>query len=141
MYSIPPTSALVMWIRDVTEEGIEPNPGPRIISKNVNGLSAPAHRHRVFAAILADHRRDPISAILIQEHFLKKETLKIVRKENEHNFLILATPSKPNVAKGGGVAILIPITSIELKKGENIEDAKRRIRATARYKPEYPPPR
>ena len=27
------------WIRDTTEEGIEPNPGPSVISKNINGIT------------------------------------------------------------------------------------------------------
>ena len=30
------TSSPEAWIRDLTEEGIEPNPGPRYISKNIN---------------------------------------------------------------------------------------------------------
>ena len=26
------------WIRDLTEEGIEPHPGPRYVTKNLNGV-------------------------------------------------------------------------------------------------------
>ena len=32
------TNLCTTWIRDLTEEGIEPNPGPRYVTKNVNGL-------------------------------------------------------------------------------------------------------
>jgi hypothetical protein len=40
-------NGLERWFRDLTEEGIEPHPGPRIISKNINGISDDAHRLRV----------------------------------------------------------------------------------------------
>ena len=57
-----------VWIRDLTEEGIEPNPGPGIISQNVDGLSTVSKLHQCFANILRIHKTAPISAAALQEH-------------------------------------------------------------------------
>ena len=96
-------------------------------------MCAPAHRQRIWARIKADHRREPISAIILQETLMKSHIVSIAKKEAyQAGFELIATPSKPDVAKGGCVAILIPRDAIELKQGETYHDAITRIRAGAK---------
>ena len=38
---IGPLNSNDEWVRPLEEEGIEPHPGPRYVSKNVNGLASP----------------------------------------------------------------------------------------------------
>jgi hypothetical protein len=41
-----------VWIRDLTEEGIEPHPGPRYITKNINeGMATPNACNQFFTAL------------------------------------------------------------------------------------------
>ena len=42
---------LATWIRDLTEEGIEPHPGPRFISKNLNGIKTKGKLYRLLKAV------------------------------------------------------------------------------------------
>jgi hypothetical protein len=49
------------WIRDLNEEGIEPHPGPRMISKNVNGMSKAVYQY--LKSISEEHRHNPITAV------------------------------------------------------------------------------
>ena len=56
--------------RPRTEEGIEPNPGPRYITKNVNGLQGGTRLRDCLLAISNENQREPITAVFIQEHNL-----------------------------------------------------------------------
>ena len=48
-------------------------------------------------------------------------------------FQLFITPSRPNVPKGGGCAILVPKESIEAAKGEQHHDAIDRITKSVRF--------
>eukprot|EP00966_Prymnesium_polylepis_P205738 4767291-Prymnesium_polylepis.1 len=50
------------WVRDLTGEGIEPNPVPRYISKNVNGMTGLANALKIFMRIVKSHQQKPITA-------------------------------------------------------------------------------
>ena len=49
-------------------EGIEPNPGPRYVTKNINGCRDIARWERVLLEVKREHLRDPVTAIFLQEH-------------------------------------------------------------------------
>ena len=119
------------WIRDLTEEGIEPNPGPRYVTKNVNGLQGAGKLFQCCKAIASEHERQPITALFIQEHNLKQQDKKAHEKiARGHQLLILlayATPKQFQATSWGGTAIIIPHTSIEKKPGESLDDAILRI--------------
>ena len=87
------------WIRDLTEEGIEPNPGPRYITKNINGLQGAGKLFQCCKTIASEHERQPITALFIQEHNLKQQDRKAHEKiARGHQLLILLAyaPLKPN---------------------------------------------
>ena len=57
------------WEKDLTEEGIEPNPGPvRIISKNVNSVSSPELFDKLLKNAKQIHENKKVTAFLIQDH-------------------------------------------------------------------------
>ena len=119
------------WIRDLTEEGIEPNPGPRYVTKNVNGIQGAGKLYQCCKAIASEHQRHPITALFIQEHNLKQTDSKAHEKiARGHQLLILIAYAllKPNQSVAwGGTAIIIPHSSIEKKPGESLDDAISRI--------------
>ena len=51
-----------VWIRDLTEEGIEPNPGPRYVSKNLDGIQGGNKFYSTMRAIRQESNKDPITA-------------------------------------------------------------------------------
>ena len=57
-----------VWVRDLTEEGIEPHPGPRYLSKNVNSLLKKGKLYNYLKRIRDEHARSPITAVFIQDH-------------------------------------------------------------------------
>ena len=57
-------------MRDLTEEGIEPHPGPGIVCQNVDGLSD--RLHTCLLSILRIHQKSPIFAACLQEHHLAR---------------------------------------------------------------------
>ena len=125
------TNLCTTWIRDLTEEGIEPNPGPRYVTKNVNGLQGAGKLFQCCKAIASEHERQPITALFIQEHNLKQQDKKTHEKiARGHQLLILpayATPKQFQATSWGGTAIIIPHSSIEKKPGESLDDAILRI--------------
>ena len=68
------------WERDLTEEGIEPNPGPMIISKNIDGISTTERFSKAMYEIEKEHRKDPLLAVLLQEHHITKEKARELRE-------------------------------------------------------------
>ena len=63
------TPRRTIWIRDLTEEGIEPNPGPpRVCSKNLDGLTG--RFGETMYKIKQTHAHDPILALCLQEHHI-----------------------------------------------------------------------
>ena len=120
-----------VWVRDLTEEGIEPHPGPRFLSKNMNGLCHPARRESVYRKIRQEHARDPIGAVLIQEHHWHREVASAAQKQAaSERLLLIASPIPENETKGG-TAIIIPWDAIELHKGETLHDGVQRLQNSA----------
>ena len=58
------------WVRDLTEEGIEPHPGPRYLSKNVNSVQGDGKLFQMLHSIQREHTRTPITAVFVQDHRL-----------------------------------------------------------------------
>ena len=113
------TSSPEAWIRDLTEEGIEPNPGPRYISKNINGMSNLQHAGRIYMKVMQSHQRKPITAVFIQEHNIKADAVQAhVDMAHDHNLILVVAPC-PNNKPKGGTAILIPTSALEIPPGSN----------------------
>ena len=53
-YPLTPT-LMDEWVRVLTEEGIEPNPGPTFITKNINGISDIKYWERVLLEVKKEH--------------------------------------------------------------------------------------
>ena len=131
----PLTPALVdEWVRVLVEEGIEPNPGPTFITKNINGISDIRYWERVLIEIKKEHLNIPIKAILFQEHHLKKAAPARAMAE-EHGFYLMAVPLHSQIHRGG-TAILIPHDQLEkLNPNESQHAALARVKATMRALP------
>ena len=111
------------WIRDLTEEGIEPNPGPRYISKNINGLSDPRKAKQTFMRLVKDHRVNPITAVFLQEHNIKAADKKaFVELARDFELILALSPCPDNTTKGG-TAIIIPRSALEVPKGSTFSAA------------------
>ena len=122
------------WVRDLTEEGIEPHPGPRYVSKNLNSIQGKGKLFQTIRAVRGEADRNPITAATLQDHRLPPD-----RREEAHRMaahanmlLIMAHAPRHPTTKVcyGGTMILIPWESIELEKNETITDACERIRRT-----------
>ena len=119
------------WIRDLTEEGIEPHPGPRYITKNINGFNDPKRRDTLWRTINLENKKQQIKAIYIQEHHMKKTTAETAEKEaRSYRILFIAAAIRQTDTKGG-TAIAVPYESIELRPKETISAAVERIKRTA----------
>ena len=121
------------WERDLHEEGIEPHPGPRYISKNINSLKQSGALFKTLRAIRIESTRTPITAVFIQDHRLPRSYhATAARMARNFNILLVAAYAPPhtNGTCYGGTMILIPHTAIELEKGEDIHSACDRIRAS-----------
>ena len=131
----PLTPALVdEWVRVLVEEGIEPNPGPTFITKNINGISDIRYWERVLIEIKKEHLNIPIKAIFFQEHHLKKAAPARAMAE-EHGFYLMAVPLHSQIHRGG-TAILIPHDQLEkLNPNESQHAALARVKATMRALP------
>ena len=112
------------WKRDLTEEGIEPNPGPsRFITKNLGSIGGLPRWEQILLAIRDEHKARPITAIFLQETGIRKvEDFK--RKASTYGFELFAVPlytTGPNSSQHqkGGTAILIPKDKIESPPGES----------------------
>ena len=132
------------WKRDLTEEGIEPNPGPRYVTKNISSIASLPRWERILIDIKKEHRQRPITAIFLQETALRK-TAEHREKAAAHGFELFAVPlcggntdgiwtgsrqSRPYTR--GGTAILIPKEKIELLPGETHHDAAERMRRSTK---------
>ena len=126
----------MVWIRDVNEEGIEPHPGPRYISKNINSIQGKGKLFQALRAIRRESNRDPITAAFIQDHRLPPTRRReIASTAAGQNLLVLTAHAPPHPSNGvhyGGTMIVVPYEAIELKKGESITDACMRITATSK---------
>ena len=124
------------WVRDLTEEGIEPHPGPRYLSKNVNSVQGDGKLFQMLHSIQREHTRTPITAVFVQDHRLPAaRNAEMQRIARGMNMLAIATHAPPHPTTGacyGGTMIVIPHDAIELEKGETIHDATQRIERTKR---------
>ena len=121
-------------MRDLHEEGIEPNPGPAYITKNVNGISDLRLWESILFNIAREHKKHPIGALFLQEIRIR-DTKKHKQMALEHKIYMLAHPNVRNPGTGG-TAILIPQDSIERRDGESHHQAWERVRKTLRCLPE-----
>ena len=131
------------WVRDLTEEGIEPNPGPIhafvLLDKNVNGWRGKGRLKNGLRAIADYYRRNKsafaLMAATVQEHNLSpKDKAKHNRAAHAQGLLMLTTYAKPAIdgIQWGGAAIVMPYEGIEKREGESTEQAVARVRATFR---------
>ena len=122
------------WLRDLTEEGIEPHPGPRYLSKNVNSVLGKGKLFDLLKRIRNESTRTPITAVFIQDHRLPSSRQdQIERMAKDQNLLAItghAPPHPRNRVCYGGTMIIIPHEAIELEDKETIHAACDRIRAT-----------
>ena len=121
-------------MRDLHSEGIEPHPGPRFITKNVNGISDLKVWEITLFNIMREHKKSPIGAIFLQE-IRVGNTRKHKDMAEEHGLYLLAYPNARN-PRTGGTAILIPKDSIEKDQNESHHQAWARVRKTVRCLPE-----
>ena len=119
-----------IWIRDLTEEGIESHPGPRYISKNLNGCKQAVKQEAVFRSISQENRRNPIGAVFVQEHNINTEgTERAIARARDWDLELLIAPTPRNRPKGG-TAIIIPRTSIETAQGQSYQQALDQLRGS-----------
>ena len=106
------------WIRDTTEEGIEPNPGPSIISKNINGITHSADA--TFQKIQRAHIQKPILVIGLQEHNITEKHAHQIHVETlaYNRGLLYLQANRPAIETKGGTALIMPLDQIELGPGE-----------------------
>ena len=129
------------WLRDLTEEGIEPHPGPyakRVCNKNVDGISDAADFEKAMYDISRQNQTKPILAVLIQEHHItraKARDMNVKAVARRHGLLYVQAAMPDNTTKGG-TAVIIPHTSIEKKQGESIDAAANRIDQGAHCRPD-----
>ena len=124
-----------VWVRDVTEEGIEPHPGPRYLSKNVNSLLRKGKLYDHLKRIRDENTRTPITAVFIQDHRFPQTQEKMIEKKAKDLGLLAITahsPPHPNTRVCyGGTMIVIPHSAIERKDDkETLHAACDRIKNT-----------
>ena len=123
------------WVRDLTEEGIEPNPGPRYISKNVNGMSGLANAVKMFMRIVKSHQQKPITAIFIQEHNIKESGVAAMVAAARDCELIIAIAPCPDGTPKGGTAIIIPRSAVEIAPRSNFSSTLEKLESSVRTLP------
>ncbi len=104
---------LSVWIRDLHEEGIHPHPGPKVISKNINGMTNDVYP--VLKAIARENETRPLTAVFIQDHRIPRSGAKQAQKTAAKLRLLLILAHGPKDSRGvtyGGTAIVIPYSSI-----------------------------
>ena len=126
--------ALFSWVRDLNSEGIEPHPGPRYITKNVNGISDLKVWEKILFNIKYEHKKSPIGAVFLQEIRIG-DARKHKDMAEEHGLYMLAHGNLSN-RRAGGTAILIPQDSIEQGKNESHHQAWTRVRKSLRCLPQ-----
>ena len=119
------------WIRPLIEEGIEPHPGPRYISKNLNGVQTKGRFETCIYDMAQEHKRSPVAAFMVQEHNLPASRAAWARAyaRARHRILWLSRhrPDADTSGKGHGTAIAIPYDQIELKPDESLHQAVERL--------------
>ena len=125
---------VTMWIRDLTEEGIEPHPGPRYLSKNLNSIHGKNKLYNTFKRIRRESTHTPITALFIQDHRLGPSRAAEIETLARGMKLLAITAHAPPHPRTkicyGGTMIVIPHESIEVEKDETMQDACDRIKAT-----------
>ena len=124
-----------VWIRDVTEEGIEPHPGPRaprVLTKNLNSLVT-RFQNTMFT-IACEHARHPIRVLFLQEHGITRQQAEDLKVESvaRRNGLLYVQAHKPDAEGKGGTAIVVPIDMIERRGKETPDQAAKRVANTAK---------
>ena len=123
-----------VWVRDLTEEGIEPHPGPRYLSKNVNSLLKKGKLYNYLKRIRDEHARSPITAVFIQDHRFPLAQEAAIEKVAKGLGLLAITahspPSPNNRVCYGGTMIVIPHSAIECEENESLHAACDRIKQT-----------
>ena len=105
-----------LWLRDLTEEGIEPHPGPRFISKNINSIHGTGKLYLALRAIRNEANQNPITAVFIQDHRLpQKRAQELSRTAHNLQLAVVAAHAKPasNGACYGGTMIIVPYEALE----------------------------
>ena len=144
-----PSKRAKLWVRDLTEEGIEPHPGPRFCTKNLDGGLLSGGFARLIRTITTAHTRKPFIAVAFQEHQLDAAKTRLVDPvttadrlgvlwlqadaPNQRTCQCQAPCQCPKKPKGG-TAIAIPHTAIELNKDESLQQAISRIKASAKVR-------
>ena len=121
-----------MWVRDLTEEGIEPHPGPgRVLGKNLNGAQGENKLWRLLKNINREHASSPIAAFMAQEHHLRAEDREDHQRIAHFHRILAIISYPPSGDERGGTAVFIPYSSIEANKGETDDEARIRTAQTA----------
>ena len=101
------------------------------MSKNFNGLCDPRKRDTVFRKVVLENKRDPIAALMIQEHGWHTKVAETAKREAKSYRLLLIATTIPAAETKGGTGIIIPYDSIELQKDETLHQAITRIENSA----------
>ena len=101
--------------------------GPRVISKNCNGLQSARKYINFLKHLSFENRRQPIAACLVQEHNLHADDREHHQRLAHHYRILAVIAYCPTGEERGGAAIFIPYASIEIEKGEEREDAIARV--------------
>ena len=124
----------VEWLRDLTEEGIEPHPGPRYLSKNINSVHGKGKLYTMLKKIRNESTRTPITAAFIQDHRLSSTRAAEIESLARGMKMLAITAHAPPHPRTricyGGTMIVRPHESIELENDETMQDACDRIKAT-----------
>ena len=126
-------SRVSTWIRPLEEEGVETHPGPRFVSKNVDGLKSPGRFKNFLDHAVHAHERDPVHAFFIQEHNLHPSDYAHCRSQAARRGMLWIASHKPansTQQRGTGTGILIPIDMITLAPGETVTAATTRVTNT-----------
>ena len=128
------TRVVSVWVRDLTEEGIEPHPGPRYLSKNVNSVLKKGKLYNYLKRIRNESTRTPITAVFIQDHRLPRAQRDRIESMAKGLKLLAITSHSPphphNRICYGGTMIVIPYEAIEPEENETIHAACERIKRT-----------
>ena len=101
----------------------------RIIGKNVDGISTTEGFDEAMYNIEQQHRRDPILAVMLQEHHITRGRLEqedLVTRARTKFGLLYIQAHRPATEGKGGAAIIIPIDSVQKPK-ETRDQALQRI--------------
>ena len=125
------------WIRSMREEGIHPHPGPRFISKNINGMCNTIEQN--LESIKQENKKDKITAVFLQDHKVPRSMATATNLQGQRKRMLVAMAhgyTDPRGTTHGGTAIIIPYDSLELKKGETLQQAITRVRKTITHRPD-----